>query len=78
MASGGQKVYPPTTFEEWLRTNKLDDWPHHVEEEFDEIELHSTPHYLGMGSLDEICKEIKARARILFSHFFALHKGVPR
>jgi len=68
MSSVVRKVHPPTTFEEWLRLNKFNDWPQHVEEEFDETELHSTPHYLGMDSLDEICKEITTRARI-FSFF---------
>ena len=60
------KKHPPTTFEEWLNANNYADWPLHVEEEDDESELHQTPQYLGMATIDDIYQKVAAKARILF------------
>ncbi|XP_066925622.1 protein FAM227B-like isoform X1 [Clytia hemisphaerica] len=56
------KKHPPTTFNEWFELNNFEEWPHHVEEEDDETELHQTPAYLGMSTMEEIVQQIKTRA----------------
>ena len=61
------KKHPPITFDEWLSANKYGDWPQHVEEEVDEIELHQTLQYLGMATMEDIRQKIASKARILFS-----------
>ena len=60
-----EKKHPPTTFNEWFELNNFEEWPQRVEEEDDETELHGTPAFLGMSTMDEILQQVKSRARIL-------------
>ena len=70
------KKHPPTTFNEWFELNNFEEWPHHVDEEDDETELHQTPAYLGMSTMEDIVQQIKSRARILSNIPFQLASKV--
>ena len=58
------KQRPPFTFNEWLKYNKLDDWPLDTSVEVIDSELHLAPDHVGLGSIDNIYSELKQRARI--------------
>ena len=61
------QIPPPSTFEEWLLQNNLEDWPLELdEEETNETELHLTPD-VGLGTKADIYNEIKTRSCIFSS-----------
>ena len=61
-----EKVHPPTTFEEWLVANNLDDWPF-VEEDADDDKVLLTPEMLlEVSTVNDVKNEIKKKARIFF------------
>ncbi|XP_057300626.1 protein FAM227B-like isoform X2 [Hydractinia symbiolongicarpus] len=51
---------PPFTFEEWLKGNKLKDWPLDPEDENDNTII--TADFIGLGSKEDIRNELKKKA----------------